>query len=96
MFTFELEKYAGKSDCFSEIATRDKFSRGFEFISEPEQVLVGISAPALGIDPRYDDMERKITHWDGIRSANSLGLRAVVVMRDGQYTGERGLSQCLL
>jgi len=95
MFTFELEKYGSKADCFSENAARDKFFRGFEFIQEPEQVLVGVSAPALGIDPRYDDLGRKVTQWEGIRSAQSLGLRSAVIMKDGVLTGEPGLGQCL-
>ena len=93
MFQHELEKYASKLDCFSSDAVQDKFSRGFEFISEPESVMVGLTAPALGVAPEYDDLKRKVIQWEGIRSANSLGLRSAVIMKDGQLTGEKSLRQ---
>lgn len=70
-----------------------RLTRGFEFVSEPEEVLVGQTAPALGIDPRYDDLERKVANWEGVRAQNSLGLRSAVIMRDGVLTGEAGLAQ---
>ena len=94
MFTFELEKYGSKVDCFSGQAAHDKFSRGFEFIQEPESVRVGVSTPEVA--PEYDDMRRMVVNWEGIRAANSPGLRSAVLMRNGVPTGEAGLAQCLV
>ena len=94
MFYGEINGIAAGMESDLRATFDSRLSRGFEFISEPEEVLIGVTAPASGQDERYDDMKRKVDNWESIRSAKSLGLRSAVLVRNGIETGEKGLAQC--
>ena len=94
MFYSELEGAANSLSIAPAQSFSERLSKGFEWATEPEEVLVGLTAPALGVEPAYDDLSRRVTNWEGIRASNSLGLRSAVLMRDGVLTGEAGLALC--
>ena len=93
MFYSELESAANSLAVGPAQSFDYRLSKGFEWVAEPEEVLVGQTAPAKGVDERYDDLRAKVTNWEGIRAQNSMGLRSVVLMKDGVWTGEKGLAQ---
>jgi hypothetical protein len=93
MFYSELEGAANSLSLAPAQSFSERLNKGFKWATEPEEVLVGLTAPALGVAPAYDDLKRKVTEWEGVRAANSLGLRSAVLMRDGVLTGEAGLAQ---
>lgn len=72
-----------------------RLTAGLSYLDEPEQVLVGLTAPALGVKPAYDDLRQKVEHWEGIRETQSRACRFVQLVKDGIPTGERGLAQCI-